>query len=97
LPILGELLSFVGVPAAAALWRFDFALTLFLEFRTRGRDTDSCVMVDPLPLEPLDEAVTPESREIRELIAAFLTPARLVFLSCVESAPELSMSPICLR
>lgn len=88
LPFPWGLLSFLDAPAAAALWRFNFALTLFLELRARGRDTDSWVMVDPLPLEPLDDAVTPESREIRELIAAFLTPARRGFLSCVESAPE---------
>ena len=92
--LLGVVLPFVNVPSASALWRFPFAFRLALELRTCGRDMDSCVMVDPLPLDPLEDAVTPESRETRELRADFLAATRLPLLSCLACVPEPSMSPI---
>lgn len=58
----------------------------------REREIDSWVMVDPLPLDPLEDAVTPESRDVREVDAAFFTAARLVLLSCGLCGRELSMA-----
>ena len=44
-------------------------------------------MVDPLPLDPLEVAVVAESKESRELWAAFLTAPRFILRSCVACDP----------
>lgn len=90
---LGVVLPFVDVPSTTVLWRLPFDLTSPFEFRTRARVIDSCVTVDPLPLDPLEDAVIPERRETRELVAVLLTVTRLFFLSCIVCARELSMMP----
>lgn len=54
--------------AAGSLFCPRFALTLAAR---RERDTDSCVIVEPLPVEPPEDVVMPEKRETRDDKAVF--------------------------
>jgi hypothetical protein len=83
-----DCLRAMATGAACSLFWLRLALTLSV---CPERETDSCVIVQPLPVEAAEDAAMPEKRETRDDEAVFLALDRRPLRSGCAAWEELNM------